>query len=296
MNKGKEAIMHIASYWHGLDNGRVACDLCPHHCKIPEGKRGICRNRTNQDGTLYSEVYGHPCALAIDPIEKKPLLHFHPGSQCLSIACTGCNFRCKNCQNYEISQSLPDQVPWEESSPEDIIHIAQRYHQDQIAYTYTEPLTYFEYVRDIACLAHENGMRNILVSAGYINPEPLKELSPLLDAANIDLKSFSDTLYQEVSGGHLAPVLDTLLTLKNAGVWLEITHLLIPTVNDDMEMFRKMCQWLVGNGFKDTPLHISRFFPLYKMESLSPTPLRLMKEAERIAREEGIRWVHLGNV
>lgn len=283
-------------YYTKLKDGAVECQLCPHHCRIVNGKTGVCRSRRNEDGVLVSEVYGKPCSLAIDPIEKKPLYHFHPGTQCLSIACTGCNFRCLNCQNHEISQVSPDDVNHYELSPNEVVALCRKHHCPGIAYTYTEPLTYIEYVTDTARLAHENGLWNILVTAGYVCQEPLKDLLPYLDAANIDLKSFSDSIYQRISGGHLKPVLDTILTMYDAGVWVELTNLIIPGVNDDMQMIRQMCLWLVNNGFADNPLHFSRFFPRFKMENIPPTPIHTLQEAKRIAEEEGIRHVYLGNV
>ena len=283
-------------YYTKLIDGAVECQLCPHHCRIVNGKTGACRSRRNEDGVLVSEVYGKPCSLAIDPIEKKPLYHFHPGTQCLSIACTGCNFRCLNCQNHEISQVSPDDVNHYEQSPDEVVALCRKHHCPGIAYTYTEPLTYIEYVTDTARLAHENGLWNILVTAGYVCQEPLKELLPYLDAANIDLKSFSDSIYQRISGGHLKPVLDTIQAMYDAGVWVELTNLIIPGVNDDMQMIRQMCLWLVNNGFADNPLHFSRFFPRFKMENIPPTPIHTLQEAKRIAEEEGIRHVYLGNV
>lgn len=283
-------------YYTKLIDGAVECQLCPHHCRIVNGKTGACRSRRNEDGVLVSEVYGKPCSLAIDPIEKKPLYHFHPGTQCLSIACTGCNFRCLNCQNHEISQVSPDDVNHYELSPNEVVALCRKHHCPGIAYTYTEPLTYIEYVTDTARLAHENGLWNILVTAGYVCQEPLKDLLPYLDAANIDLKSFSDSIYQRISGGHLKPVLDTIQAMYDAGVWVELTNLIIPGVNDDMQMIRQMCLWLVNNGFADNPLHFSRFFPRFKMENIPPTPIHTLQEAKRIAEEEGIRHVYLGNV
>jgi pyruvate formate lyase activating enzyme len=245
---------------------------------------------------LISEVYAKPCALAIDPIEKKPLYHFHPGTTCLSLACTGCNFRCLNCQNYDISQASPSDVNHYELSPEDIVALCQKHHCPGIAYTYTEPLTYIEYIIDCARLAHEAGLWNILVTAGYVCQEPLKDLLPYLDAANIDLKSFSDDIYNKVSGGHLQPVLDTILTMHEAGVWIELTNLVIPDVNDDMGMIRQMCRWLVENDLANAPLHFSRFFPRYKMQDKFPTPIQTLRAAKQVAEEEGITHVHLGNV
>ena len=311
--------MKACRYYKQLDDGRVECTLCPHHCRIAEGKTGICQSRRNQNGVLVSEVYGKPCSLAIDPIEKKPLYHFHPGTTCLSLACTGCNFRCLNCQNHDISQAAPADVNHYELSPEDVIALCLKHHCPGIAYTYTEPLTYLEYIIDCARLAHEAGLWNILVTAGYVCQEPLADLLPYLDAANVDLKSFSDDIYNKVSGGHLQPVLDTILAMKRAGVWVEITNLVIPGVNvrsseghracsdgrvvtevaegnDDLDMIRQMCRWLNKKGLAEAPLHFSRFFPRYKMQDTPPTPIATLKAAKRIAEEEGIRFVYLGNV
>ena len=285
-----------ARYYQRLDDGSVECQLCPHHCHIANGKTGRCGSRKNHDGLLVSEVYARPCSLAIDPIEKKPLYHFHPGTTCLSLACTGCNFRCLNCQNHEISQAAPDEVDYYELTPEQIVSLCLKHHCPGIAYTYTEPLTYIEYVTDTARLAHEKGLWNILVTAGYVCQEPLANLLPYLDAANIDLKSFSDEIYQHVSGGHLQPVLDTILAMKKAGVWIELTNLVIPGVNDDMEMIRRMCEWIVSNGLAETPLHFSRFFPRYKMQDIPPTPVHTLKAAKQIALDAGIQHVYLGNV
>lgn len=300
--------MKQCEYYHHLTGKRLQCELCPHGCKLDHGQRGICHNRININGELYSDVYGHPCALAMDPIEKKPLFHFHPGSLCMSLACTGCNLRCKNCQNHEISQAINEEAESENILPTDIICYAQKNIETKnsispffyfsppiIAFTYTEPLTNFEYIRDIAMLSHKQGMMNVLVSAGYISQKPLQKLTPLLDAANIDLKSFSDNIYRNINGATLQPVLDTLITLKQSGVWLEVTNLLIPTINDDMQMIRQMCRWLVDNGMTDNPLHFSRFFPMYKMRNLYPTPLDTLLQARETAIEEGIKYVYIGN-
>ena len=283
-------------YYRKLENGQVECQLCPHHCKIANGKTGICRSRRNVNGMLVSEGYGKPCSLAIDPIEKKPLYHFHPGTKCLSIACTGCNFRCLNCQNHEISQVSSSDVGHYDLTPQQVVDLCLEHHCPGIAYTYTEPLTYLEYVVDTARLAQESGLWNVLVTAGYVCQEPLKDLLPYLDAANIDLKSFSDDIYQRISGGHLQPVLDTILAMRDAGVWIELTNLIIPGINDDMDMIRRMCQWLVNNGLSAAPLHFSRFFPRYKMMDIPATPLATLRKAKQVAEEEGIEHVYLGNV
>ena len=283
-------------YYRTLENGQIECLLCPHRCHIANGKTGICRSRRNEDGVLRSEVYGKPCSLAIDPIEKKPLYHFHPGTKCLSIACTGCNFRCLNCQNHEISQVSPSDVGHYDLTPQNVVSLCIEHHCPGIAYTYTEPLTYLEYITDTARLAHQNGLWNILVTAGYICQGPLKDLLPYLDAVNIDLKSFSDDIYQHVNGGHLQPVLDTILAMHDAGVWIELTNLIIPGVNDDLHMIRRMCRWIANNGLSDQPLHFSRFFPRYRMEDVPPTPIHTLNKAKEIAQEEGIQHIYLGNV
>lgn len=288
--------MFECRYYQRLDDGAVECQLCPHRCRIADGKTGRCRSRRNHHGILASEVYGKPCALAVDPIEKKPLYHFHPGTTCLSLACTGCNFRCLNCQNHDISQASPADVNHYELMPEEVVALCVKHRCPGIAYTYTEPLTYIEYIIDTARLAHEKGLWNILVTAGYVNPEPLADLLPYLDAANIDLKSFSDEIYREVSGGRLQPVLDTILAMKEAGVWIELTNLVIPGINDDMEMIRRMCRWLCENGLATAPLHFSRFFPRYKMQDAAHTPVQTLRMAQQVALEEGIQHVYLGNV
>ena len=283
-------------FYTKLEGGAVRCTLCPHSCLIKPGGRGLCRSRINREGSLYSEAYGRPCALAIDPIEKKPLYHFHPGKECLSLACTGCNLRCKGCQNHDISQVKPTEANYYQLSPEELIVTARKHHQDIIAFTYTEPLTWYEYTFDCAQLAHENGMKNVLVSAGYINEEPLRQIVPYIDAANIDLKYFNDETYRHMSGATLLPILNTLKILRENNVWLEITHLMIPGT-ETAEEFRAMCSWLRENGFSDTPLHLSRFFPRYQLQQgYAPTPVSTLRKAKEIAREEGIRHVYLGNL
>jgi len=285
-----------AEFWHGEEGLTVRCDLCPHGCLIAEGQSGRCRSRKNIGGKLYSLAYGRPCSIAIDPIEKKPLSRFMPGTQCLSIACTGCNLRCLNCQNYQISQASPD-ITSEPTDvkPQQFVEYCLRHRLPTIAFTYTEPLTYIEYTRDTAQLAHRQGIKNVLVSAGYVNETPLKTLLPYLDAANIDLKTISDATYRHHCGASLAPVLRTLNMVREAGVHLEITHLIIPTVNDSDAQLSALCQWLADNGFADTPLHLTRFFPTYRFTHQPPTPLATMHRAERIAQQSGIADVLLGN-
>lgn len=291
----KESFGKEALYSHPTDKG-VQCGICPHECNLSDGQRGLCRSRVNHGRTLYSEAYAHPCALHVDPVEKKPLLHYYPGCRCLSVASTGCNFACLNCQNWEISQALPSEVRNIDLPPAKLVDECMASRCPAIAYTYTEPITFYEYMYDSALLAHEAGIRNILVSAGYINDEPLRQLCTVLDAANIDLKSFSDAIYQKISHGHLQPVLNTLKVMKEAGVWLEVTNLLIPSVNDDPQMIRDMCQWLVSNGFADTPLHFSRFFPMYRMNNVPMTPIETLVSARESALTAGMHFVYIGNV
>lgn len=283
-------------YYKKMTGDMVECQLCPHHCHIASGKTGRCRSRRNEGGQLVSDAYAHPCALAIDPVEKKPLYHFHPGTQCLSIACTGCNFRCLNCQNHEISQAAPHEVRSTTLTPDEVVSLCEEHRCPGIAYTYTEPLTYLEYVSDMARLAHERGLWNILVTAGYVCREPLGDLLPFLDAANIDIKAFSDEHYKKVCGGRLQPVLDTILAMRDAGVWIELTNLIIPGVNDNMDTIREMCQWMAGHQLHDVPLHLSRFFPHYRMRHLPPTPVETLRQAKAIAMDSGLRHVYLGNV
>lgn len=285
-----------AEYYDRMADGTVTCRLCPHECRIREGGHGRCRSRANREGRLWTDAYGRVCALHVDPVEKKPLLHFHPGEECLSLAATGCNLSCLNCQNWSISQAAPDDADYRLLSPDGVVQLARNTSCRLVAYTYTEPLTYLEYTRDCARACREAGMRNILVTAGYVNEQPLRDLLPYLDAANVDLKSFSDEIYRSVSGARLSPVLRTLEMMREAGVWVEITNLLIPGVNDDMEMIRRMCLWLAGHGFADNPLHFSRFFPRYRMRDLPPTPVDTLVQARQTALDCGIRYVYLGNV
>ncbi|PWE01386.1 AmmeMemoRadiSam system radical SAM enzyme [Marinilabilia rubra] len=274
----------------------VRCQLCPNNCKIEEGDRGDCRTRINKGGELYTLAYGNPCAVHVDPIEKKPLNHFLPGTTSFSIATGGCNLACLNCQNWQISQKKPDELQTIELMPEKVALEAKNRGCTSVAYTYSEPVVFYEYTTDSAGYVHDLGMKNVIVSAGYIEEQPLREWCQYIDAANIDLKSFRDETYQQLNGGTLEPVLNTLKVLKEEGVWLEITNLIVPDWTDDAGMIEEMCQWLVKNGFEDTPLHFSRFTPMYKLAHLPATPLAILEEARRIALSEGLRFVYIGNV
>lgn len=284
------------AYHYSSEGNRVQCEVCPNRCILMPGDRSICRSRVNIEGKLYSLAYGNPCAIHMDPIEKKPLNHFYPGTSVFSIATTGCNLRCLNCQNWEISQMRPEEVDFMELFPEDVIKEAQKRSAPSIAYTYSEAVTYYEYVYDTSKRASEAGIKNVLVSNGYINEGPLVELSKYLDSANIDLKSFDDRIYRCLNGGTLQPVLDTLKTLHEEHVWFEITTLVVPTYVDDEDMIRRMCGWILKEIGPDYPLHFSRFAPLYKLTRLHPTPVKTLERLRRIAIEEGLHYVYIGNV
>ena len=276
--------------------GGVECRLCPHHCRIKEGGRGICRSRECHDGKLYALSYGTPCAIADDPVEKKPLNRFMLGTRCLSLSCTGCNLSCQWCQNSDISQVAPEQTDRYSLSPEEAIDLCLRRGIPSMAYTYTEPFTWWEYMYEMARLAHEAGLKNILVSAGYVEKEPLNELLPYLDAANIDIKAMDDDFYRKYCGASLQPVLENIHTMHAAGVHVEITNLLITGLNDSKEMVGKLCSWMADNGLQDVPLHLSRFFPRYKMKALDPTPRPTLLAARETALSFGIKNVYLGNI
>ncbi|MDP4240056.1 MAG: AmmeMemoRadiSam system radical SAM enzyme [Bacteroidota bacterium] len=285
-----------ARYQEKLPDNVVRCHVCPHNCIVQEEKSGICQTRVNHQGELYTLAYGNPCSVHIDPIEKKPLFHFFPGMSIYSVATAGCNFRCLNCQNWQISQSAPQLLTHYDLMPAQLVQQALLHNTNSLAFTYTEPTVFYEYVYDTAKIAHENGLKTVFISNGFINEKPLLDLCPYLDAANIDLKCFDDAVYRRLDGGRLQPVLDTLKTLKGNGVWLEITNLLIPTYTDNEEMIQSMCDWLVGNGFEDTPLHFSRFFPTYKLSELSPTSETVLIRAKEIAMKSGLKYIYIGNI
>jgi pyruvate formate lyase activating enzyme len=274
----------------------IMCRICPNECVLKEGEISKCNNRKVYKSKLYTMAYGNPCSVAIDPIEKKPLYHFLPGSRAFSIATAGCNFVCLNCQNWTISQTSPDKTRNIELMPEKVVDECVKSKCRSIAYTYSEPTTFYEYALDTATIAKERGIKNIFKSNGYIYPEPLKKLCTVLDAANIDLKAITEGTYLKLSGGKLQPVLDSLKVYRDSGVWLEITNLIIPNYTDKPAEIRQMCKWLADNGFITTPIHFSRFYPMYKLEQLPPTPVDLLDTAAKIAAEEGLKYVFTGNV
>ncbi|HTZ11409.1 MAG TPA: AmmeMemoRadiSam system radical SAM enzyme [Candidatus Margulisiibacteriota bacterium] len=286
-----------ALFYEKLDNKVVHCRLCPRNCIIPEGKRGFCGVRENRGGILYTLSYGKLVSINdLDPIEKKPFFHFLPGAKTFSIATAGCNLRCKFCQNWEISQKRPEEVDYLYLEPKELIGKMKASGRKILAYTYTEPTIFFEYMLEVAQLARKEGFRNVMHSDGYINEEPLRLLVKYLDAADIDLKGFTEKYYYDMSEGSLEPVLKTLKILKENKIHLEITTLIVPGYNDDEETLIKMCMWIKENLGADTPLHFSRFIPLYKLMNLNPTPVETLERARQIALGCGLKYVYIGNV
>ncbi|MDD4980846.1 MAG: AmmeMemoRadiSam system radical SAM enzyme [Candidatus Omnitrophica bacterium] len=290
-DKLKEAL-----FYEKLENKTVQCQLCPRRCTIPDGRRGFCGVRENQDGTLYTLVYAKPVAIHIDPIEKKPLFHFLPATGAFSIATAGCNLKCKFCQNWEISQRKPEELEYVYLEPQDLIRQVLESGSPTIAYTYSEPTIFYEYMLETAKIAREHGIKNIMHSCGYINEAPLRQLAKYLDAANIDLKAFNDDFYAKMSEAALGPVLESLKILRQEGVHVEITSLILSGYNDDEGSITKMCLWIKENLGSDTPLHFSRAFPMYKLLSLNPTPVETLEKARRIALDCGLKYVYIGNV
>ena len=275
----------------------VSCELCPRRCLIPEGGSGDCRVRVNLGGKLRATTYGRPSSIHVDPMEKKPLYHFHPGTPVFSIATAGCNLHCLNCQNWQLSQRGGDEMEvLYQLEPPEVVSTALTQGCKSIAYTYSDPIVFYEYVRDSSRLAHEAGLYNVFITAAYINRSPLRELCPVLDATNADLKAFDDHFYREVNGGTLQPVLDALVTFREEGVWLEVTNLLIPTMNDDLPMIRRMAKWIRDELGSGTPLHFSRFRPMYRMQNLPPTPGETLDRARREALDVGLEYVYIGNL
>jgi pyruvate formate lyase activating enzyme len=286
----------LSPYFTPLGGGEIQCELCPKQCRVPTGKRGVCRVRENRDGKYYSLVYANPCAFHLDPIEKNPLFHVLPGTRSLSLATAGCNFWCKFCQTWEISQASPEDVYSYEIPPEIVVKRAKQMRARSVAYTFVEPVIFYEYMVDVGPCAKNEGLLSLVHSNGFINPGPLRNLCSSLDAANIDLKAFTDEFYRELCGGELDPVLETLKTLKQENIHVEITNLIIPTKNDDMSMVREMCLWVRAELGSDTPIHFSRFYPLYKLKNLPPTPVSTLEEAREVALSSGLEYVYIGNV
>ena len=274
----------------------VRCELCPRRCVVPPGASGSCRVRVNLDGELKAVTYGFPVSAHVDPIEKKPLYHYLPRSPILSIATVGCTLHCLNCQNWEISQANPEDTDAFAAPPEAVVASAKKAKCPSIAYTYSDPVAYYEYALDTSRAAREAGLRNVLVTAAYANREPLRELFRVTDAATVDLKAITERVYRDVCGGTLVPVLDALVLARSMGVWLEVSHLLLPTLTDDPADLTALARWMARNLGVDTPLHFLGFHPQYKLQNLPPTPASTLALARDLARAEGLRYVYVGNV
>jgi pyruvate formate lyase activating enzyme len=289
----------LKPFYHTLADGCVQCDLCPHRCRLRNGQLGLCRARACEHKKIVSLVYGHPSGLAVEPVEKKPLFHFLPDSEVLSFGTIGCNLRCVFCQNWQLSQSeqkffyAGDKI----FTPEMIVRVAKKHHCDSIAFTYNEPSIFIEYAVDVAEIAQLAGIRTIAVTNGYINPEPRVIFYEHLDAVNVDLKGFDEGFYRRCLGGHLQPVLDTLLYLKHeTKVWLEITNLLVPGENDTEKSIKQLVKWIAQELGPDVPLHFSAFYPAWKMMDKPVTPIETLQLAQTLARDEGLQYVYIGNV
>ncbi len=287
-----------AMVYEKLDEKAVRCHLCAHRCLIRDGRKGICLVRENQNGTLYTLVYGQAVAIHVDPIEKKPLYHFYPGTSAYSVATVGCNYRCQWCQNWEISQAVREEhllFGSLEAPPERLVREARRTQCRSIAYTYTEPTIFFEYAYDTARLAHSVGIANVFVTNGYMTEEALEIIQPYLDAANVDLKAFRDETYRKLIGARLQPVLETLKKMKEQGIWLEVTTLVVTNVNDDEGELREIARFISQELGPDVPWHVSRYHPAFKTDE-PPTPITTLVRAWEIGREEGLHYVYVGNV
>ena len=285
-----------ARWYEQLENSAVRCDLCPNRCTIGEGQVGICRVRKNIGGKLYSLSYGNLVSIHVDPIEKKPLYHFLPGSKVYSFATAGCNLDCKYCQNWDIAHRDYDDLDSVSMTPEEVVAEAIKTESEVIAFTYNEPTVQYEFMYDVAKLAQEKGLRTVAISSGFINQEPLKGLLPYMDAYKVDLKSFNEETYQTLISGSLGPVLETIKTVYESGTWLELVYLVVPTYTDKMDEINDMCEWLLANVGDEVPLHFSRFHPQYKLTNLPPTPEETVKEARQICLDVGLKYVYTGNI
>ena len=284
-------------YWHLLEDGRVQCDLCPRECKLHEGQQGLCFVRENQNNELVLTTYGRSSGFCIDPIEKKPLNHFLPGTPVFPFGTAGCNLACKFCQNWDISKSREMDTLADAASPERIAYVASEYGCKSVAFTYNDPIIFHEYAIDVAQACHEKNLKTVAVTAGYISPEPRVEFFHAMDAANVDLKAFTDRFYHKITGGHLEPILDTLKYIKHeTNCWLETTTLLIPGENDSEKELTEMCEWVVENLGPDMPMHFSAFHPDFKMQNIPSTPPATLKMARDIAMKAGVRYAYVGNV
>ncbi len=288
--------MKPARWWKPLAGGGAQCRLCPFRCIIDEGDRGNCGVRAVVNDTLRALTYSRPASVNVDPIEKKPLFHFTPRAKALSIATVGCNLSCSFCQNWSLSQTLPEDTRAKVLTPEQVVALALETGSTTIAYTYSEPTVFYEYMLETAQFARKQGISNLLVSCGFIEEEPLRELCGYIDAANIDLKGWSEDFYRDYLKASKAPVLRTLRILVEEGVWVEVTNLVIPGANDDPEGIRELCRWIADSLGTEVPVHFSRFHPNYKLTDRPSTPGSTLENARRIAVEEGLKYVYIGNV
>jgi len=288
-------IPHEAMYWRPFGD-MVRCELCPNNCTLDKGQTGVCRVRRNDGGKMITLGYSNPCAVHVDPIEKKPLYHVLPGTRAYSVAIAGCCFRCKNCQNWTISQASPLETRNHDLPPEKVVSEAIRHGCKAVAYTYSEPIVWYEWMYDCAVRAREAGLKNLMITCGNINEAPLRQLAPYMDAANIDLKSFDERIYRELNAGQLKPILSTLKRARELGIWVEVTNLVVPEWTDEIGMIEKMCAWIHDNLGPDTPLHFSRFHPQHKLSHLYPTPPAVLKQARNAAHEAGLHHVYVGNL
>lgn len=287
---------HQARYYKKLANNIIECQLCPRKCQVSDLERGYCGVRENIAGEYYTLAYGEVCTANVDPIEKKPFFHFLPGSKAFSIATAGCNLNCKFCQNWNISQFRPEDVNHVDLSPGDCAANAANSHCQSLAYTYSEPTIFYEYMYDCAVEARKQGIRSAVVSAGYIQAEPLAELISTVDAIKIDLKAFSNSYYKDICNGQLQPVLDSLVAIKRSGTWLEIVYLMVPGLNDSQTEIAELCDWLLTNLGPDVPIHFTRFHPSYLLQNLPMTPLKSLEQAHQIAKSKGLHYPYIGNV
>jgi pyruvate formate lyase activating enzyme len=285
-----------AQFYEKLPYKKIRCKLCPRECVIDDRERGYCGVRENHGGSYFTLVHSRVCAAHVDPIEKKPLFHFRPGSMAFSIATAGCNVNCKMCQNWEISQSRPEQVRSDYLPPKDLASLAQRNQCPSIAYTYSEPVVFYEYMKDVADAGHALGLKSVVITGGFIQQDPLMKLCRGVDAIKVDLKAFSEKFYKEVVNGELKPILETLVTIHKFGVWSEIVYLIVPTLNDSEAELRGLARWVKSNLGADVPLHFTRFYPQYLLKNLPPTPLETLDRAKAIADAEGLHYVYVGNV
>jgi len=285
-----------ANFYKKHPDREIECVLCPRFCKLGDKERGYCGVRENINGTYYTLVYGKACSIHVDPIEKKPLFHFLPGTPTLSIATAGCNVNCKFCQNWEISQVRPEQINHIDFPPDKVVNSAQKYNCPIIAYTYSEPVVFYEYMYDTSLNARKKGLKNVVITGGHINPEPLEELIQAVDAIKVDLKAFTQDFYTKYVRGELKPVLEAIKIIASSSIWLEIVYLVIPTLNDNSKELKDICQWIANEIGPDVPLHFSRFHPHYLLKNLPSTPISTLEEAADIAGKAGLNYVYIGNV